>query len=112
MGSKTVPCVLPSQLHFDIFVLKADADSGENDEFFANDFNEIGGGTISGAFSFLLDIARDQACGMSTDLMQRINMDRMMPPNFVFPVREPKLRPDHCTERRLFQDELGNSFFV
>jgi len=125
--SKTEPCLLPSQPHFELFVLKADADrdaeitykeledadSGKNDEFFVNDINEIGGGTISGAFSFLLDIARDLVCGMSTSLMQRINMDRMMPSNFEFPVRERKVRPQDCTpQRRLVHNDMRNSTIV
>jgi hypothetical protein len=125
--SKTEPCLLPSQPHFDLFVSKADAnqddditykelaaaDSGQDDEFFVNDINEIGGGTISGAFSFLLDIARDQVCGMSTGLMQRINMDRRMPSNFEFPVRTAKVRPPECMGyRRLVQKDLKNSTVV
>lgn len=124
--SKTEPCLVPSQPHFDLFALKADADqdgiitykeleeadSEKDDVFFVNDINEIGGGTISGAFSFLVDIARDQACGMSAGLMQRINMDRMMPSNFEFPVRGPKVRPPGCTGRALFQNDLRNSSLV
>jgi len=91
----TVQCPVPNEAFFDAFwkVAALDGDSqsmsyadlagGADYGLFADldpsfPANEAGG-TIEGAFGFLLDIAKDLPCGMSKASMRRINIERHMP---------------------------------
>merc|ERR1719242_2582388 len=88
-------CGVPSQAHFDSFFQIADVNqdniltsaelTNAEDKVSLNDFNDIGVGTISGSFQFLIDVFGDSPQGISKDALRTVSLDRRFPATYVFP---------------------------
>lgn len=89
-------CGVPNQVQFDNFFQIADVNhdnvltsaelANADGKVLANDFNEIGGGTITGSFQFLIDVFGDSPQAISREALRTVSLDRRFPANYVFPV--------------------------